>query len=222
MIGLLGLALAGLFLTGCASISKTALVKGQENIDVSKKSVGLLYVKVANEHKPGYQPKIWFTTFERNIFSKGSRKRFGFKVDAPYKSEKNAFTEYLLTVGLEPGVYDSVNFMSKYHIPILMTAEANLYLKTQVEIKPNTVVYLGHIDAVIRKRTNDAEVRAGPVVPIVDQAVAGFYTGTFGVSIRDEFDSDMQLFTREFPGLQKAKIEKAVIPASSEVVKCPF
>jgi hypothetical protein len=217
-----------LLLSGCATHPKMALVKGQDTVDLSNKSVGLIFIRLSNQYKPGYQPNLWVVSFQRNIYNSTSKKwKYNENstieiFDAPYRSEKDGFNEYLLTVGLEPGIYDSVSFHSKYDIPLLLKAETGLYLKTNVEIKPNEVIYLGHIDAVIRERKSDAEVRAGPLLPLIDQAVPGFSTGTYDVTIQDRFDDDIIMFSEEYPGLQKVRIEKAVFPKSTEFVAWPY
>ncbi len=81
-------------------------------------------------------------------------------------------------------------------------------------MKPNSVVYIGKIDAVIRKRKNDSEVRAGELWhTYIGQALAGFSTGTFDIEFKDNYDEDMKLYLAEYPGLQKVKIEKSILSA---------
>ena len=81
-----------------------------------------------------------------------------------------------------------------------------------VEINPNSIVYLGHIDATIVER-KDGELRAGPVIPLVDQAVAGFSGGTWDISVTDQFDDDVTAFKKDFPALTNASIDREVLPA---------
>jgi hypothetical protein len=85
-------------------------------------------------------------------------------------------------------------------------------LHETVEIKPNTIVYLGHIDATVIER-KDGELRAGPVIPLVDQAVTGFSGGTWDISVSDQFDNDVTAFKKDFPALSNASIERDVLPA---------
>src|SRR6266568_2596132 len=47
------------------------------------------------------------------------------------------------------------------------------------EVKPAQVVYLGRVEAVRRERKDDGELRAGFVIPLIGQAVAGYSGGTF-------------------------------------------
>ncbi len=83
---------------------------------------------------------------------------------------------------------------------------------TPIELKPNKIVYLGRIEAVIRERKNDGELRAGPVVPLLDQAVTGFAGGTFDINVYDNYDKDIALFKQIYPLLNKYTVEKAVLP----------
>jgi len=47
---------------------------------------------------------------------------------------------------------------------------------------------------------------------LIDQAVAGFSTGTFDVVVEDKYDEDMKLFISEYPALQNTKVEKSILP----------
>lgn len=99
-----------------------------------------------------------------------------------------------------------------YEVPLLMRAVCVLPLNSKIDIKPNSVVYLGHIDAVIRKRKGMSEQRAGALVPLIDNAVAGFSNGTFDVAINDEYNADMKLFQTQFPALSKVNVKKDILP----------
>ena len=63
-----------------------------------------------------------------------------------------------------------------------------------------------------RKRQDDNELRAGPVIPLIDQAVAGFSGGTFEVKIFDNYDDDMAVFRQKHPALGHFTVERAVLP----------
>ena len=82
----------------------------------------------------------------------------------------------------------------------------------KVEIKPNSIIYLGHLDIVLRERKNDSEVRAGNVIPLIDQAAVGAATGTYDVVVEDKFEEDMKLYISEYPALLNIKVEKSILP----------
>ena len=70
--------------------------------------------------------------------------------------------------------------------------------------------YIGHVQAVVRER-KDGEERAGPVIPLIDQAVVGASGGTFDVTISDAWATDEALFKSTFPALARVSIEKKLL-----------
>jgi len=200
-------------MAGCGG-HRMALTKGQSDIDVTKKSIALLSVKISNQVKQNYQLDIMgalicpqsercghgsFTSFHKT------------KSDYRIKSVENSFNEYLFSFELERGAYNIHEMGAIYdHFPI--TGGGPVPLNFKIEIKPNSIIYLGHLDIVMRERKNDSEKRAGPVIPLIDQAVVGASSGTYDVVVEDNFDEDMKLFISEYPALQKAKVEKAILP----------
>jgi hypothetical protein len=55
-------------------------------------------------------------------------------------------------------------------------------LHEDLDVEPNSVVYLGQVDATAVER-KDGELRAGPVIPLIDQAATGFSGGTWDISV---------------------------------------
>ena len=198
-------------MTGCAG-HKMALTKGQANIDVAKTSIALLSVKVSNQYKPSCQLDIAGPVICPQSETCSRYPPYLHKTEGPYRSEKDRFNEYLLSLELESGTYNLQYFWVKFEIPLLVGAVGKIPLDTKIDIMPNTISYLGHIDAVLRERKNDDEIRAGLVIPLIDQAVAGFSTGTFDVVVEDKYDEDMKLFVSEYPALQNTIVEKSILP----------
>jgi hypothetical protein len=75
-------------------------------------------------------------------------------------------------------------------------------------VRPGRV---GHVWATVRER-QDNEFKAGPVVPLIDQAVAGASGGTFDVETTDEFATDEAAFRSKFPALAGVEMAKAILP----------
>ncbi|HEY3307169.1 MAG TPA: hypothetical protein VGJ93_01825 [Desulfuromonadaceae bacterium] len=194
--------------SGCAA--NMALTKGQENVDLTEKSIALASIRISNQNKPGYQPSLLYAFFFANS-SNAEKTHIDLKIE-PLKSEKDQYNEYLMSFSLKPGKYNFSQIWGNYKIPVLLNAMCSVPLNTQVEIKPNSVIYLGHIDATIRERKNDTEERAGSVIPLIDQSVAGFSSGTFDVVINDKFDEDIKAYIAEYPVLNKVQVEKAIMP----------
>lgn len=205
----LGITLLMLFfaagLSGCAS--DLALKKGQNQVDTSANSIVLLPVTISNQNNPGCQPALLYA-----FLSGAESKRFNAS-DGLFKEEKDSYKQYLLSFSLPPGTYTLDQINGRY-FSFLLHANCNLRLDAKFDVKPNSIMYLGHLRATIVERKNDEE-RAGILIPLIDQAVAGFSTGTFVIDIADRYDEDIANYRAEFPGLKSATIEKALLPVRS-------
>lgn len=197
--------------SGCAG-HHMALKKGQADVDLSKKSIALLSVRVSNQYKPGCQLDVTGAVICPQSETCSRPLPFLHKAESPYQAEKNKFNEYLLSFELEPGAYILTWIGTLYQIPLLVTAGGKIPVGAKLDIAPNTITYLGHLNVILRERKNDSETRAGSIFPLIDQAVPGFSTGTFDVVVEDKFDEDMLSFIKEYPVLQKVKVEKAILP----------
>ncbi|MEN6320409.1 MAG: hypothetical protein ABFD82_16860 [Syntrophaceae bacterium] len=197
-------------MTGCAG-HKMALTKGQTNIDVTKKSIALLSVKVSNQHKPSCQLELTGVKICPQSETCSRPLPYFHKAESPYKSEIDRFNEFLLSFGLESGRYN-LQWIGTTYQAFLVSGFGGIPLDTKIDIKPNSISYLGHLDVVLRERKNDDEKRAGNVIPLIDQSVPGFSTGTFDVIVEDKFDEDMKLFISEYPALKTVKVEKSILP----------
>lgn len=196
-------------LTGCGGLS-TALVKGQDKLDMGENGVVLASVRIANQNKPGYQPKIKLAFVQQLAPENG---RLAFKVtDGPYKSAEDQYNEYLLSFSLKPGQYSLSGLMGTYSIPLLVSATCSVDCKAPFKVKPGVVSYIGNIQATIVERKGD-EDRAGPVIPLIDQTVAGFSSGTFELTVADRYSDDVAAFQSEYPALKGLSIEKQVLPS---------
>lgn len=192
-------------LSGCGGTS--AMSRGQETVDISKKSIALLSIRISNTYESSAQPHL---TFLRVAGPNGEEDVYRNK---SYKREEDSFSEYWLGFELDPGKHKFIKFNSfveKFASVAVSSAPLNL----DVVIKPNSVQYLGHIDAVIRKKQNDGEkMAAARVYPdTLGHALAGFLTGTFDIAVTDKFDEDMSTFLSEYPGLRNIKVQKSILP----------
>jgi hypothetical protein len=212
--------------SGCAG-NKMALTKGKSDIDLTKKSIALLSVRISNQYKPSRQLELQSVIIcpqsEPNCKQDlSSSPESPYK---PYKREKDYFNEYLLRYELESGTYYIDGLYTTYRIPMLTSGIGFAKLNLKTEIKPNSISYLGHLDIVLREKKNNAEISAGGDIPFIDQYIAGFSSGTFDIVVEDKFDEDMKLFISEYPALQKVKVEKSILPQGikpeKEVVVAP-
>jgi hypothetical protein len=193
---------------GCATIKPMALSDKPAALDTGRESVALMTIKTANPYRPSYQPNLTHVV----VWSDDAeRKRFSFKVDEPHKRVKDEFNDYLVSMSLPPGRYSLRELFGTSGIfPVRGSFAVPLYKK--LELKPNSVIYLGRVVAVNRERKNDDALRAGPVIPLIDQAVTGFSGGTFDVQIVDNYDEDMAAFRQAYPALVRFTVERGVLP----------
>ncbi len=212
--------IAGIFLlNGCAARRNMAFTKNIQQIDISKESIAIFTLKTFNSYKPGCEPFADFVTIKN---SNGTgQEEYKYFTNLPTKKVKEQYNEYLLSMQMTPGEYllDKISGMVMlYH----MNGNCGSYdipISSTFKVEPNSVVYIGRIEADNVKRVSDDELRAGPVLPLIDQAIAGYYTGTFRVKVYDNFDEDIQSFTNEFPALKNQKIVKGILQKSISTEK---
>jgi ketosteroid isomerase-like protein len=200
-------------MSGCA-VNKMALTKGQSDIDLTKKSIALLSVRISNQYKPSRQLELLsvFICPQSESNCKHDLPSNPGSPYKPYKREKNSFNEYLLSYELESGTFNIDGFYTTYRIPTLISGFGFAKLNLITEIKPNSISYLGHLDIILREKKSKVEMMAGGAIPYIDQSIAGFSSGTFDVVVEDKFDEDMKSFISEYPALQKVKVEKSILP----------
>lgn len=196
-------------LGGCATIKPSALNQGIQSINISQESIALLSIKVSNKYKPSYQPKIMYVFVWEN--GKDDNKKYSFKVEDPYKEIENEYNEYLISFQLKSGKYKLRELFAQSGIfPVRGTFSMPIY--SVFEIEANKIIYLGHIEASIKEKTKNDELRAGPVIPLIDQAVTGASGGTFVIEITDLFKNDIDLFKKQYPYLSSYNIENRTLP----------
>jgi len=130
-----------------------------------------------------------------------------------YVGEDDGQKDYFLSVNLKSGINRLDQLYGEYsRFPLIGATCQIKEMNLVINVPRNSVIYLGHINSVIRERANDSEKRAGSLFPLIDQRVAGFSNGTFDVFIEDKFDEDMKVFVREYPGLQNVQVKKDILP----------
>jgi len=100
-----------------------------------------------------------------------------------------------------------MRFMRKA-FPIVGTAE--FIVGQEIEFPQSGIVYIGNINAVIETR-KEGEPRAGSLIPLIDQSITGFSSGTFKINITDNYDEDMAVLKEQFPYLADQPISKAIL-----------
>lgn len=198
-------------LTGCALPKLMPYADRDPNPVKDDKAVYLLAVTLRNAYRTGFQPSP--SALYIAPADKGSQEKSAtFIVDGkslPGKDDADRDV-YLLRAELAPGRYViRTIFASAGGFPFLPTFEVPVHANLQVG--PPGIYYLGHLEAIVRERQN-GEFRAGPMVPLLDQAIGGASGGTFDIRIWDQWSTDEARFRQRFEALRNAPITLQVLP----------
>jgi hypothetical protein len=209
---------AAVLLTGCATRTKMAFENDEERLTASSKPVFLMTATLKNSYRTSFQPRLLVVNIERPGATDAAD-RLNFTMDEKAKNETDtaeAGNTYLLRMQLDPGPYQIVGLtcMSR-SFPINGFFFAPMHATVKSD-QPG-VYYLGHVDATVRERQGN-EFKAGPSIPLIDQAVAGASGGTFDIVISDQMNSDEASFRAKFPALKGVEIKKSILPAFDRAV----
>ncbi len=197
-------------LSGCATVNRMAFDNEATNVDTSTKSVVLMTLDVGRDDGSRFVPEPRAVKLERpNAQTKEERQNF--KLDEGDDSiEENGHHVFLLRMALAPGPYTLVEVYGRASaFPTNGIFVAPVLAK--LDVAPHSITYVGRVTARLRPRT-DGEFRAGPLIPLIDQAIVGMSTGTWDVTIEDRSDRDIALFRENFPVLSTATIERRALP----------
>ena len=198
--------IAVMLLSGCATVSKMPLNAGMAGVDTAQKSILIAKVTIQNKKSLAHQPKLCC------VFLEKEGETLSFTEPTLVSEISREGKEYLVSADVLPGKA-KVN-MARFirQVPMLLMAMADLPFDQEIDVPPNSVVYIGNITAVIRDKSGD-EPAAGSLFPLIDQAVAGFSTGTFDVEIIDNYDADIQEFRSQYPQMKNREVIKKILPS---------
>jgi hypothetical protein len=190
-----------LFASGCATVSKMPLQSASIDMNTSEKSLLLAKVKIKNNNVPSHQPDLVciFVDIKGEVIS--------YTEPTLTKDLKNDGKEYLVSLDMRPGkaTINAIRFSKG-------SALAEIPFKQDIEVPQNKIIYIGNIAAIITSKDNDNEPSAGPSIPLITQALAGFSTGKFVVVVADQYDDDVSEFRKQYPYLSGKEIIKMVLP----------
>ena len=224
------------FGSGCRNIERRSMALSVEDrsIDTAQESLVLLTLRVSNKVRPTFQPNVDAIIVDaagplsddpnsERGEDKGPRTsaneldhakpgtRYDFHVDEPFQKERERYNEYLVSMALPPGRY-SIRFVFATSVSLVAYGHCCIPIYSEFALEPNTVVYLGRIEATNRRRKDASELRAGVMIPLVDQLITGYSVGTFDVRIYDNYDADLAHFRDVYPVLRGVDVEKSVLP----------
>ena len=191
-------------LSGCANIKKMPLQENTSSIDLSKQTILVGKLNISNENAKAWQPNL-----ARMVLLKDGKSVVFTKPTLVSKVPKVG-REFLFSLASEPGAstLTLIGFLSS---SLLINGSGELKFNQELTFPENGIAYIGNIDAKIVKR-KEGEPRAGILIPLIDQSVTGFSTGTFVVDITDNFDEDIKLILQKYPYLKDQEITKMILP----------
>lgn len=202
-----------LVMSGCATPTKMAFHNDSDRLTEKSNPVFLMTATIKNTYKTSFQPRLLVVNVEKPD-AKQASDRLNFKMDDIGKNETDSAetgNNYLIRMELPIGKYEIQGLTSLARsFPINGFFFTPLHM--QIEAKAPGVYYLGHVAATVRERQGN-EFKAGPSIPLIDQAIAGASGGTFDVVISDESATDEALFRQKFPALTGIEIKKDILPA---------
>lgn len=201
-----------LMMGGCATPTRMAFEDDAERISSTSKPIYLLTATVKNAYRPSFQPQVR-VFYVQVQGAQESTQRLNFVIDPKAKRETDQAdtgNTYFLRFGLSPGQYDLVGMLA-FSSAFPIRAMYFVPLHATLDVSQPGVYYLGHITATIRERQGD-EFKAGPTLPLIDQAGGGASGGSFDIAITDEWTSLEAAFRSRFPGLADVTVKKGILP----------
>jgi len=201
-----------LLLSGCATPTKMAFSEDSDPASkIISKPIFLMTATLRNSYRTSFQPKLIVVHVERSVV-KDSADKINFTMDDKAKNGSDSTTEgssYLLRMELEQGEY-VIRGLSSLARLFPINGFFFTPLHAQLRSSRQGVFYIGHVEATVRERKDD-EFKAGLSIPLIDQAIAGASTGTFDISISDQWEKDEPKFREKFSALKEVTIEKAIL-----------
>ena len=207
-----------LLMCGCAS---NMSMNNETQIDIEKKSLVLMSLKISNQYKPNYQPRVFYISIidsekawqisqeakkldeldiDKSTFEYSAEDPSSNILIRPGKADNilhHQYNQYLIHFQLPPGNY-KLGQVVGCGSSFLISGKFNFPINAKFTVPKNSIVYIGDLEMVNQER-KDGERRSGSMFPLVDQAVSGFYGGTFKLNIFDRYDEDIDLFKKKYP-----------------------
>ncbi len=191
-----------MFITGCETLKPIydhmPLTYKSPLLDLHTKPIGLFSISISNQYKKEYQPEVRSVEILSET-PEGETQKHIFHVNKSSTNKKQGFYEYLISFKMKPGTY-KIGHISGYAFTNLYVGSFKFPINATVEVKQDSIVYLGNIEMINRKARND-ETRSGSGIPIFPQAASGFGDGTFDITISDKSYKDIEEFKKTYPVL---------------------
>lgn len=216
-------------LAGCgakSNIREMALDPGDDAASLQGSHILLLSMKTDNQFKPGWPPEVWAI----EIVEDGTGRKIEIAVqsmsatallkkglgEAAEMEEETSSWEGLISFDLPPGSYTLSAVRGGCVRSVgtgVAVASFDFPFAIGFTVDHEQFAYLGRIEMTNRQRLYDDEIPAGDnTASRLPQKQSGFGTGTFDVTILDNYDRDMQQFTAQYAVLTGQVIVKRILP----------
>jgi hypothetical protein len=194
-------------LVGCGGARWIAIqpVHSGAQLIQTENALTLLSLKMEHPFRPTMQPKVVGIFF----LTEPEGEKYFSPIDKDYLIV-GSDGAYLMLIPLPVGRYN-LRFAAVDNGIFLFAGIGFMPILSDFEVKPGTATYLGRVEGHTRERA-EGEFRAGPMLPVVNQAAHGWNNATWEVVIKDAGDIDLPNFRTFFPALKEANIVKQILP----------
>ena len=199
--------LCGVFLLAACSpnYNKMALTYGQAQIPPQDHHLVLMSLVTKNTLHSNYQPDAKILT----ITPKGKDAQ-QYKLLPGFQAFGHDHDTFLMVLALPKGQY-TLNQITGDATGPLIDGNFTVPLNLHFVVTNAPASYLGQVNAVLVKKMQSDQASGGDLFPLLDQAVTGFHSGTFVVSVHDNYDTDIKTFKSFFPALRPVQIDKSIM-----------
>lgn len=176
-----------------------ALSKSTLKVDFEKGPLAILFITTENKVSPSYIPyieKILLNQVQLN-------EEDYYKLNSPIQSEEKQAT-YLVSFQLPEGDYE-MNQISGSSGIFPVTGRFFWECELEFSLNSSDLVYLGNLDFKNRKK-RIGEAASGFILPLIDQAVTGFSTGTIEMEINNQKSNDLEMLYSNYPFLKDRSV----------------
>ena len=141
-------------------------------------------------------------------------KTYHFTFTTPERQISDREVEMLGSFALPPGDYRITQFTGRTDLGFAILPVFGQFdpsFERSFSIGANDSVYLGHIIARLVEKKSSDEERAGPILPLVDQAATGMSNGTFKFEVVDDYQKDIEYIKVRYPTVANRSFRKALM-----------
>ena len=151
-------------------------------------------------------------------------KTYHFTFTKPERQISDREVEMLGSFALPPGDYQITKFTGRTDLGFAILPVFGQFDPTferSFSIGANDSVYLGHVIARLVERKSEDEERAGPIIPVLDQAATGMSNGTFKFEVLDDFQKDIEYIKVRYPTVANRSFRRSLLTSGQPESSSP-